>query len=163
MVSQIYGNVGTGLPPEVLATTGAYPIPCHVPHKDWADDNEAQNYYAIERWSYRMATELFPVQGLLHLPFKSWSGDTSEAQNYYVLERWAMDTQVYGYRYALHFPAKGWAYDSSLRDRNPDHEEDNYRYLEWWALSFSQYPPITTEGVPPIYPNMVMQVYENVT
>jgi|SRR5262245_50720031 len=161
LVAQVYENVGTGLPPEELGGELIYPPPCHIPHKNWDDNDEAENYYHIERWSYRMATEKYPVNGLIHLPHKNWSNDDLEAQNYYVFERWARNTQVNGYTYQLHFPAKGWAYESS-RD-NAEQEEDNYRYLEDWALHFAGYPGKQTIGVPPIYPNLVMQVYENVT
>jgi len=154
LVAQVYENVGTGLPPEELAGELVYPPPCHIPHKNWASAQEAENYFHIERWSYVMHSEKFPVQLRLHLPYKNWA-DEQEATNYFVMERWALDTQLHGYIYPLHFPFKRWADDWM--------EEDNYRYLENWALSFTGYPGKESVGVPPIYPNLYMQVYENVT
>jgi hypothetical protein len=60
---------------------------------------------------------------------------------------------------ALHIPHKRWAYETDAP--NPQLEEDNYRYLEAWSKTLKSIQ--ATGGAPPIYPNLVFQVYENVT
>jgi hypothetical protein len=159
LAAQIYINVGTGFPPEVLGGVPVTPPPCHVPHKNWASYQEAENYHAIERWSFIMHDHPFPVPFHLHIPYPNW-GDRDEQANYLAIERWALETQTVGYREPLHFPHKRWAFGTQPQ---PELEEDNYRYLENWSLAFRGYPGEVGEGVPPLYPNLVVQIYENVT
>src|SRR5215471_7529708 len=146
LVAQIYENVGTGLPPQEIPGQLVLPPPCHIPHKNWATEQEAEDYFNIERWAFRLHSQPFPVTGLLHIPYKNWAND-QEANNYDVMERWALDTQVHGYTYVLHFPFKRWAYDADRPDAGM--EEDNYRYLESWALGFAGYPGRAGVGQPP--------------
>ena len=68
----------------------------HVPHKDWADDRERQNYEAIEQWAVRLhdgwvngTVQPGQVTMPLHLPAKNWSGNRQEFENCLAIERWA--------------------------------------------------------------------------
>lgn len=158
LVAQIYENVGTGFPPQELVALVVPPL-CHVPHKNWATADEEQNYLAVERWARVLHDGRFPVGFRLHIPHKQWD-DPAEQGNYLAIERWALETQTVGYRRPLHIPGKRWAYDAGRS--GPELEEDNYRYLENWSLGFQGYPGGGI-GVPPLYPNLVVQVYENVT
>src|SRR5215831_7047437 len=93
LVVQVYENIGTGLPPQEIPGTGVLPPPCHIPHKNWATGEEAENYFNVERWSHLMATVPYTSASTLpfrlHVPFKGWANDP-EFQNYTTMERWAL-------------------------------------------------------------------------
>lgn len=75
--------------------------PLIFPYKGWATPEEAENYFAMERWVYIAVpaslgqTKVGFTRYDLHIPHKEWAvekyGDDGmlEKENYLAIERWA--------------------------------------------------------------------------
>lgn len=144
----------------------------HIPHKEWATDEERINYLTIERWSREVHDD--PRVGVdgkhLHIPYKGWAADQTELENYLAIERWATHFQVdcLGQLWSptaftacdLHVPNKRWAY--GYGNPQPHYEENNYTYLEQWSRRFKDCFPVEAP-VPPGEPIGVNVVWQEAT
>lgn len=110
--------------------------PCllHVPHKLWAgDQQERENYTAMERWSRANLLGWITNHSLLkfHVPHKDWRGNAEERQNYESFERWVrtFTGSFSGVAYQrLHFPFIDWA--------NNHYERENYLAIVRWSRDY---------------------------